>query len=89
MTTRVTGNNQLGAFDTYIDQSLLSWKIPGAAVAVLRDNEVLHLQGHGLRDVEQNLPVTKHTRFPIASMTKAFTTMGAALLVEQGAEEST
>ena len=84
MTKRIKRNNQLGSFDDYIDQSLLSWKIPGAAVAVLRGDEVLHLRGHGFRNVEQNLPVTEHTRFPIASMTKAFTTMGAGLLVEQG-----
>ena len=71
-------------FGEYIDQALRDWNIPGAAVAVLQGDKVLHSQGHGLRDVENNLPVTSDTRFPIASMTKAFTAMGAALLVDDG-----
>ena len=71
-------------FGDYIDQALIDWKTPGVAVAVLKGDQVLHCQGHGLRDVEQGLPVTLNTRFPIASMTKAFTAMGAALLVERG-----
>ena len=71
-------------FGDYIDQGLIDWKTPGVAVAVLKGDQVLHCQGHGLRDVEQGLPVTLNTRFPIASMTKAFTAMGAALLVERG-----
>ena len=71
-------------FDHYINQALEDWHIPGAAIAVVKNNRVLHMGGYGYRDVEQKLPVTENTRFPIASMTKAFTAMGAALLVDDG-----
>ena len=71
-------------FADYIDQALDRWKIPGAAVAVCKGDQVLHCQGHGLRDLNGELPVTPNTQFPIASMTKPFTAMGAALLVDQG-----
>ncbi|UVW34160.1 serine hydrolase [SAR92 clade bacterium H455] len=74
----------LNNFDQYINQALDDWHIPGAAVAVVKGNDVLHMGGYGLRDVEQGLPVSEHTRFPIASMTKPFTAMGAALLVDDG-----
>ena len=71
-------------FDQTITQALNDWHIPGAAVAVIKGDQTLYSAGHGLRDVEQNLPVTANTRFPIASMTKPFTAMGAAILVDQG-----
>ncbi|MCI0709539.1 MAG: beta-lactamase family protein, partial [Chloroflexi bacterium] len=60
------------------------WHAPGAAVAVLKSDEVAMMEGFGYRDVEQQLPVTPDTRFAIASCTKAFTAMGVALLVDDG-----
>ena len=74
----------LADFDQYINQALQDWHIPGAAVAVIKGDQVLHQGGYGFRDIEKRLPVTENTRFPIASMTKAFTAMGVALLVDEG-----
>lgn len=74
----------LNNFDQTIDQALKDWDIPGAAVAIVKGDETLHLKGHGFRDIENRLPITEHTRFPIASMTKTFTAMGAAILVDEG-----
>ena len=71
-------------FDQIINQALQSWYIPGVAVAVVKGDKTLHMKGHGFRDLEQGLPITEHTRFPIASMTKPFTAMGSAILVEEG-----
>src|SRR5919199_580964 len=45
---------------------------------------VIFCQGFGLRDVGRRLEVTPHTLFPIASCTKAFTTLGLAILVDEG-----
>ena len=71
-------------FDQTINQALKDWHIPGAAVAVVKGDQVLHSGGYGFRDIEQGLPITENTRFPIASMTKPFTALGAALLVDEG-----
>lgn len=60
------------------------WGVPGVAVAVVRDGEVIYLQGHGVRAVGRNDPITPDTVFPIASCTKAFTTAAMAMLVEEG-----
>ena len=76
--------NSLNNFDQTIDQALKDWDIPGAAVAIVKGDETLHMKGHGFRDIESRLPITEHTRFPIASMTKSFTAMGAAILVDEG-----
>jgi CubicO group peptidase (beta-lactamase class C family) len=80
----------MASFDTigdYIQDSMQSWRIPGAAVAVIRGDEIIHLEGYGVRDIETKTPVTPETRFAIASCTKAFTAMGVALLVDDGLAE--
>jgi CubicO group peptidase (beta-lactamase class C family) len=71
-------------FRQLVADSLKLWQVPGAAVAVVQDGQVLFSEGFGLRNLEQNLPVTADTLFPIASCTKAFTAMSAGLLVDEG-----
>jgi CubicO group peptidase (beta-lactamase class C family) len=68
----------------FINDSLALWKVQGVAVAVVRNGEILLSEGFGLRNVENQLPVTPQTLFPIASCTKAFTAMSLGLLVDAG-----
>jgi CubicO group peptidase (beta-lactamase class C family) len=58
--------------------------IPGMAVGVVRDGKMLLYRGYGIRDVEKEQPVTPKTVFSIASISKAFTSLSAALLVDAG-----
>jgi CubicO group peptidase (beta-lactamase class C family) len=57
--------------------------VPGVALAVVVDGEVVLCEGFGLRDVAGGEPVSADTHFPIASDSKAFT---AALLCQAAAE---
>lgn len=57
--------------------------IPGAAVSVVKKGEILFEGYFGLKDREQNLPVTKDTQFYIASISKTFTTLAIFQLIEQ------
>lgn len=61
-----------------------SQHIPGAVLAIVRDDRVIYMQPMGMRDVEQNLPVTPDTLFPIGSCTKAFTSMEIARSADRG-----
>jgi CubicO group peptidase (beta-lactamase class C family) len=72
---------QLGDF---INESLALWKVPGAAVGVVRGEEVLLCEGFGLRDREGGQPVTPKSLFAIGSCSKAFTTFDLGLLVDEG-----
>jgi CubicO group peptidase (beta-lactamase class C family) len=72
------------AVDAVIRAALKFWDVPGAAVAVVRDDQVIYLRGHGVREVGRKEPVTPDTAFPIASCTKAFTTTAMAMLVDEG-----
>jgi CubicO group peptidase (beta-lactamase class C family) len=57
---------------------------PGMSVAVVRDTQVIYAKGFGWADVEARRPVTPQTIFYIASTTKSFTGLAAAILDEQG-----
>jgi len=60
------------------------WKVPGAAIAIVKDGKVVLSRGYGLRDVKNNLPVTEQTMFPIASITKSFTVATLGTLASEG-----
>jgi CubicO group peptidase (beta-lactamase class C family) len=70
--------------DRIVHKALQAWHVPGAAVAVVRDGRVVHLQGYGVRDQGKSRPVTPDTLFGIASLTKAFTATALAMLVDEG-----
>lgn len=72
------------AFDSFVDETLKTWLVPGTAIAVVKDDQIVLNRGYGLRDVQQNLPVNENTVFGIASMTKAFTTAAMGILVDRG-----
>lgn len=73
------------ALDAYLRSSMADWRVPGMAVAVLAGDEILLLEGYGLRNIESERPVTPDTLFVAASTTKAFTSLGVGMLVDRGA----
>jgi len=60
------------------------WKVPGVAIAVVQDGKVVYAKGYGFRDVDNRLPVTTETQFPIGSITKSFTALAFAILKDEG-----
>lgn len=71
-------------FDRYIQDAMPGWHCPGVAIAVVQGDDVVYRAAHGHRDVEHRLPLTTETRFAMASVTKSFTAMSVALLVDEG-----
>jgi len=60
------------------------YKVPGAAIALVRNGEVVWTKGYGLADKERGVPVTVDTVFQAASISKALTSWGVMRLVENG-----
>ncbi|MEO8973206.1 MAG: serine hydrolase [Ktedonobacteraceae bacterium] len=77
-------STRLEGFHDFAQTIIHEWKVPGVAIAIVKDNEVIFSEGIGLRDVEQHLEMTPQTLMPIGSCTKAFTTAAMALLVDAG-----
>ncbi len=74
----------LEGFDAVIEKTIGDFKVPGLAIAVVKDGKVIYSRGFGRRDVEKTQPVTPHTLFAIGSCTKAFTTFVMGTLVNEG-----
>jgi len=60
------------------------YDIPGVALAVVRDGEVIHEDGIGLANVATSHPAGPRTAWPICSLTKSMTCTAVMQLVEQG-----
>lgn len=56
----------------------------GIAVAVIKNNEIVHLKGYGVTSINSKKAVNENTLFAIASNTKAFTSAALAILVDEG-----
>ncbi|HXO05186.1 MAG TPA: serine hydrolase [Candidatus Sulfotelmatobacter sp.] len=72
------------SLDTSINSSMKEWKVPGAAVAIVKDQSVVYMKGFGVRELGKSDSVTPDTLFDIGSCTKAFTAAAIAILVDEG-----
>ena len=59
-------------------------RIPGMAIAVVKDDEVIFVRGFGLADLENETPVTPETIFAVGSIIKSFTATLVGMLVDEG-----
>lgn len=73
-----------GTVDSILQAALRSWHVPGLAAVIVRDDRVIYLRAHGVREHGRPDAVTPDTVFPLASCTKAFTTTAMAILVDEG-----
>jgi CubicO group peptidase (beta-lactamase class C family) len=65
-------------------ESLTQPGSPGCALGVMKDGELIYKQGYGLANLEYDIPNTPCTIFHVASMSKQFTALAVALLVDAG-----
>jgi D-alanyl-D-alanine carboxypeptidase len=71
------------ACDQYLSKTFPADK-PGAAVAVVRAGRPVLVKGYGLADVAKRTPITRRTAFDLASVSKPFTALAVALLIDRG-----
>ncbi len=67
-----------------LEQRRKDLHIPGMAIAVVKDDEVILVRGSGLADLKNETPVTPETIFAIGSITKSFTATLVGMLVDEG-----
>ncbi|NLR74365.1 serine hydrolase domain-containing protein [Leeia aquatica] len=75
------------ATEQQLDGLFAAWNhadTPGAAVAVLRDGQVVYRKAFGMADIEQGRAITPTTRFHVASLAKQFTAFSILLLAQEG-----
>lgn len=71
------------ALASLAEATMKEYGVPGVALGIISDGNVT-IRGLGITNVEDPLPVTAHTVFPIASISKTFAATAIMRLVEQG-----
>ena len=75
---------RLATFEAWIAARIAELGVPGVAVAVVQGGEVAFLQGFGVRETGRAAPLTADTLLRIGSVTKSFSSMLSATLVDAG-----
>jgi CubicO group peptidase (beta-lactamase class C family) len=73
----------IAAIVAYIENLMAENKIPGLALSIIHDDEVVYTQGYGVTGPE-GVPVTPQAPFIIGSTSKSFTALAIMQLVEAG-----
>jgi len=75
---------QLADFDAYVEGVRKQFDVPGIAVAIVKDGEIVLERGYGVREIGKSASVDARTLFAIASNTKAFTSASLSILADEG-----
>ncbi|HEX4931570.1 MAG TPA: serine hydrolase [Gemmatimonadaceae bacterium] len=70
--------------DAYVAATMKAWKVPGIALAIVKDDSIVYAKGFGTRTVGKDEPVDANTVFAIGSASKAFTAALVAMAVDEG-----
>ena len=70
--------------DKLVNRTLETFNVPGIAVAVIKDDQVVHMKGYGLSSIATGRKTDENTLFAIASNSKAFTSAALGILVDEG-----
>lgn len=68
----------------FVERGMGLWHVPGMAVTVVSENDVLFQQGFGTTSVDNGQAVDEHTLFANASTTKAMVVAGILMLADDG-----
>ena len=74
----------LKGFPEFVEKTMKEWEVPGVAICIVKDGEVIFSEGFGYRDVKRGLKVTPRTIFNIGSTAKAFTATCVGILIDAG-----
>lgn len=70
--------------DKIAGQTMEAFNVPGIAVAVVKDDKVVHMKGYGVSSILTGKKTNENTLFAIASNSKAFTAAALGILVDEG-----
>lgn len=71
--------------EQFIKQFMKKNRVPGLAVGMIHEHQIIAAEGYGVKNIESQEPVNKNTLFHMASISKTFVACAVMQLVEQGA----
>jgi len=72
----------LTGLDDLVARGMKDWRVPGLAMAVAKDGQIVLERGYGVREIGKPAAVDSHTLFAIGSTTKAMTAALVGMLVD-------
>jgi CubicO group peptidase (beta-lactamase class C family) len=69
--------------DSLVERTMITFDVPGIAVAVIKNDIVIHCKGYGVRSLNTKQKTDENTLFGIASNSKAFTTAALGILIDE------
>jgi len=81
---RAGARDALDGFDVTAKAFLAAFGTPGVGIGVVRPGKPDFMRGYGVRTLGKPAPIDADTLFAVASNTKAMTSAGLAVLVDQG-----
>jgi CubicO group peptidase (beta-lactamase class C family) len=70
--------------DNLVIRTMETFNVPGIAVAVIKDDNVVHMKGYGVSSINTGKKTDENTLFAIASNSKAFTSAALGILIDEG-----
>ncbi|MGE5264262.1 MAG: serine hydrolase domain-containing protein, partial [Acidobacteriota bacterium] len=83
LATPISNSGSYDAIDDYIERKMRHLNIPGASLAIVEGDKIVHRRGFGKARPGGEAP-TPQTPFFIGSLTKSFTALAVMQLVEAG-----
>jgi len=80
----VFSQSQSKKVEAFIIGQMKTRKIPGMQVAVVQHGKIVFLKSFGIANLEDSIPVSNKTLFPVHSITKAFVGVAVLQLAESG-----
>lgn len=85
MNTKAAIQKASHIIDLWLPEKMKADSIPGISVGIIHKGEIVFEAGYGFADVEKKIKPTSTTLYPIASISKMFTSIAILQLVEQKA----
>ena len=82
--TQLADGFDVRRFEAVANQLVANGRIPGLAMAIVKDGRILSARGYGITDARNPQPVDAHTVFRLASLSKSFAGTVTGMLVNDG-----
>ncbi|MCI5057944.1 MAG: serine hydrolase [Flavobacteriales bacterium] len=85
MSLDISAQNPLSEkqIDSLVKAAMDTFNVAGVAVAVIKDDSIIHSKGYGYKNIDKKEKVDQNTNFAIASNSKAFACAALAILVDE------
>ena len=80
----VAGIARADKVDDYVKSEMQRQHLASVSVAVLKEGQIIKVEGYGLGNIELNVPARPDTVYKIGSVSKQFIATGIMLLIDDG-----